>query len=82
MKIHQVKTLKEYYVAIDVGVKTFELRKNDRNYKAGDILHLMEYENNSYTGNQIKFLITYVLENCPQFGLVDGYCVLGIARLY
>ena len=36
MKIHELKTLPEYFDAVFMGKKNFEIRKNDRDYKVGD----------------------------------------------
>ena len=34
-QIHDLKILPEYYDAVDKGVKTYELRFDDRNYAVG-----------------------------------------------
>ena len=47
MVIHRLKILPEYFEAQKNRVKTFEIRKNDRNFKVGD--KLMLYEINSKT---------------------------------
>ena len=41
-QIHDLKILPEYYAAVDKGVKTYELRFDDRNYAVGDMLILRE----------------------------------------
>lgn len=43
--IHQLKIESKYFEQIRTGVKTFELRKNDRNYHIGDYLGLNEITN-------------------------------------
>ncbi|EDN7323724.1 DUF3850 domain-containing protein [Listeria monocytogenes] len=73
-KTHSLKILPEYFDAIDHGVKTFEIRKNDRNFKVGDILILREYDEEHYTGPELKTKITYITDYAQQ----DGYVVLGI----
>lgn len=35
---HNLKILPEYYIAVSDGSKTFEIRKNDRDFHLGDIL--------------------------------------------
>ena len=39
-KIIELKILPEYFEAVKSGKKTFELRKNDRDFCVGDILIL------------------------------------------
>lgn len=49
---HALKTVNPEYYAVLAGRKTFELRKNDRNFKVGDRVVLMEWENNQLTRMQ------------------------------
>lgn len=62
-RIHHLKTWPRYFDAIAKQQKRFELRLNDRNFAAGDILHLREWSpiDGSYTDWTIKARITYVL---------------------
>jgi uncharacterized phage protein (TIGR01671 family) len=73
-KVHDIKINPIFLADIVSGIKTFEIRKNDRGYKKGDILNLQEYENGEYTGNEIEVLVTYI----PDFPLPDDYVVMGI----
>lgn len=77
---HSLKILPEYFAAVKDGKKTFELRKDDRGYAAGDTLVLMEWTTDlqAYTGRLISREVTYVLRDAEQFGLAPGYCILGI----
>lgn len=79
MERHVLKILPEYFQEVWDGKKTFELRKDDRNYNVGDILVLREYTN-GYTGNTIEVVVTHILRNCTKYGLADGYCILSIKR--
>ncbi|WP_270280858.1 DUF3850 domain-containing protein [Enterococcus faecalis] len=72
--IHELKILPEYFEAIVSGNKRFEIRKNDRNYKKGDILRLNEYQDGQYTGDVHVAEITYITDYAQQ----DGYVVLGV----
>lgn len=75
---HYIKILPKYYEAVRTDKKKFELRKNDRDYKVGDEIHLEEWDPSElYTGRSIMKVITYVLKNCEEFGLKDGYCIIG-----
>lgn len=43
MAIHKLKIDSKYFDAVRKGFKTFEIRKNDRNFEVGDKLILQEY---------------------------------------
>ena len=73
--VHQIRCGKTFFEDILKGVKTFTLRKNDRDYKVGDILEKMEFDNGKHTGRSIKQEVIYKLDNYA--GLEDGYCILG-----
>lgn len=78
-KTHELKTWPEYYNAIRIGAKTFEVRYDDRGFQVGDTLNLMEYdpEREMFTGEYQRRVVTYVLRG-GQFGIAPGYVVLGI----
>lgn len=79
---HELKTWSEYFDAVLAGKKTFEVRKNDRDFQEGDILLLNKWDNvkNEYAGSQTAFTITYILKG-GQFGIEEGYCVLGLKQI-
>lgn len=77
-KVHQIRIAKTYFDDVANGIKTFELRKNDRNYKTGDILELMEFADGRNTGRVVRMIVTYMLEGYA--GLEEGYCILGIRK--
>ena len=79
MAKHELKTWSEYFQAVLNGSKTFEVRKNDRSFKVGDLLLLREWDNIEYTGDTALFKITYILQG-GNFGIEAGYCVLGIQK--
>lgn len=76
---HELKIWTEYFEDVVMGVKPFEIRKNDRDFKVGDILHLKEYnsETNNYTGRSIKKKISCIF-NGGQFGIKKDYVILGL----
>ena len=81
MKIHELKILPEYFLEVVNGNKTFEVRKNDRDFQIGDYVTLREYniETNEYTGRQINVKITYVLDNsnyCKEGFVIFSFSVL------
>lgn len=75
--VHNLKIWPEHFQDQKAGIKPFEIRKNDRNYKVGDILILEEWNPDwqQYTGEMIARTITLIVENVN--GLEPGYCVLG-----
>ena len=73
-KVHQIHLAKSYFDDVANGIKTFELRKNDRGYKKGDILEMMEFADGKNTGRMVKVLVTYILEDYT--GIEDGYCIM------
>lgn len=60
--IHELKMLPEYFDAVISGKKSFEIRKNDRPFKVGDLLALNEF-NGNYTGNSCLVYVDYILDN-------------------
>lgn len=74
-KDHRLKTLPIYFNEVLNGNKTFEVRFNDRDFKVGDILHLEEFENQSYTGRVYNVEITYILTDIQY--CKDGFVILG-----
>lgn len=84
--IHDLKTEQPYFDLIVSGKKTFEVRRNDRDFKLYDILNLQEYipfkfiNPLGYTGREIKVIVTYILKG-NQFGISPDYVVMGIKEI-
>ena len=78
---HELKTWPIFYQAIWEGNKTFEVRKNDRNFKVGDQLILKEWrlQTESYTGRAMSVDVLYTLSG-GQFGIEAGFVVMGISQ--
>ena len=76
---HELKTWNEYFEEIFIGNKTFEIRKNDRDFKKGDMLILKEWnpKTENYTGREIEKNVTYIL-NGGKFGLEKGFVAMAI----
>lgn len=70
---HEIKILPEHYDKLRAGVKTFEVRKDDRGYSVGDTLLLREWSHNLYTGRiaECKISDIYRGEFCR-----EGYCII------
>lgn len=76
---HKLKILSRYYEAILQGKKTFEVRKDDRQFQQGDTLILQETVTPygcGYTGREMKVEVTYILRDSEY--VKDGYCIMGI----
>lgn len=91
MKIHELKILPQYFVDVKSGKRTFELRKNDRDFEVGDILMLKEFNPNkqyetmeggvlsNFSGEKILRQISYILKDIE--GLDKNYEILGVKGL-
>lgn len=76
MKTHELKIKPQYFWDIVCNIKTFEVRKNDRNFEVGDIITLREFENGKLTGKSINVEIVYILneeEYCKESYVVLGF---------
>ena len=82
VKTHELKLNKEYFRAVADGTKTFECRWNDRGFQTGDRLLLKEFDTYGYTfkNQDITVEVTYILHG-QRFGIMDGWCVMGIRRV-
>lgn len=59
---HDIKCWPEFFKHLWSGKKTFEIRKDDREYQAGDTLLLREWtERSGYSGRWIKCDVPFVL---------------------
>lgn len=85
-RIHELKTWSEHFNQVFMGHKTFEVRLNDRDFKVGDTLTLIEgdlwgdYPEGKRwfpTGRKLSRRITHILHG-GQFGIREGYCVMSI----
>lgn len=76
--IHSLKCNTLYFDDVISGKKTFEVRKNDCEYKVGDYLALNEYDakDKSYTGASCLVYVDYILDSSDY--CKDGYVVMSI----
>ena len=80
---HDLKCWPEHFGPVVEGVKTVELRKNDRDYQIGDYLLLREFRPNqphqgpgSYTGRIARVRVTHITRGFPW--LAPGYVAMSI----
>ena len=90
MTNHVLKTLPDYWDAIERGEKNFEVRRDDRGFQKGDVLALDRFVHNPVTdqwhvecqdGRPRRLLrkVTYVLTG-GQLGISPGYVVMGLKK--
>ena len=80
---HELKCWPEYFGAILSGKKQFEVRLNDRDFKAGDTLKLLEFDpiSKQYTGRCEIRVVSYIMRDSDLFGLSalqPGYVIMSI----
>ncbi len=80
MEVHNLKIWPKHLRDIILGLKKVEIRKNDRNYKEGDLLSLNEWHplRQLYTGLEIVVKIDYIISGVP--GLEPDYVILQISK--
>jgi hypothetical protein len=73
---HFLKIQPQYFKEVCTGKKSFEIRKNDRNFQVGDLLYLQEFdlEEQEYTGRVVERKITYITDYAQQ----ENYVVMAI----
>ncbi|MCG7285392.1 DUF3850 domain-containing protein [Cellulomonas sp. ACRRI] len=93
--IHDLKIRTQWLARVKSGEKRFELRKHDRDYQVGDVLHLTEVndfgspifypesgdesEGPDRGHNTFDVRVLHVLDGRQADGIDDDYCLLSIA---
>jgi len=83
---HNLKILPQYFDAQSAGIKNFEIRKHDRDFKIGDEIKLVEIDGRlgqpyETTGRTLLLRITYILSGNDFEGIEQGYSILSTERL-
>lgn len=62
--LHNLKINKEFFTPVLEQIKTFEIRKNDRDFHVGDKVVLNEWddEKKHYTGRKTNIEIIYITD--------------------
>lgn len=80
LRLHVLKSLPEFFEPAIVGEKTFEIRRNDRDFRVGDLVLLYEWSDAGFTGRVSDvYSIEYVFPG-GKFGLDSDYCVFSIRK--
>ena len=79
--IHHLKTWPDFFQLVWDDLKTFEYRKNDRDYKQFDTLNLQEFDQTTgvYSGREIVGVVRCIVVEAP--GLPDGYCIMQLGGM-
>lgn len=77
---HTLKIKPIFYLDIISGKKTFEIRKNDRDYKVGDLIKFVDTNGNDFQQvfEQNLYEITYILTHADFEPIPEDYVVFSI----
>ena len=75
--LHHLKLQDNYWDAVMGGMKTFEIRDNDRGFQKGDqvVFNMVDYKGAALPKQSRRFDIGYVLSG---WGLKDGWVAFSI----
>lgn len=74
MASHNLKIHRQHFGPVQLGLKTAELRLNDRDFKVGDWLILNEWDN-GYTGQQVARKVVHISDVCD---IAEGYVLMSM----
>ena len=90
MTVHELKTDPDAFKNVLCGRKNFEIRRNDRYFKVGDLLLLHETVSSGeemkngkplkYTGRTIPRIINYILPG-GQYGIDPEFVVMDVVKI-
>lgn len=76
--IHDIKIRENYACDVIRGKKTFEVRKNDRDYRVGDLLMMRVVSKDGIdAGAVVMATVSYILSD-PEY-VKDGYVIMGLS---
>ncbi|MBQ1293552.1 MAG: DUF3850 domain-containing protein [Clostridiales bacterium] len=97
MTKHNLKLNDRYFDAVLNGIKTFEIRKDDRGFRVGDTLEMYRVNDNglyvskdgTYASNEkgawlepIQMKVTYIITHADfPAGIPEGYVVMSIEKV-
>lgn len=75
---HALKTINPHFQDLKKGVKNFEARKNDRDFKVDDKLLLLEYDSEKgYSGKALTYRVSHILSG-EEYGIKEGYVIMSL----
>lgn len=80
-QVHNLKTWPGPFERVRTKVKKADFRKDDREYKVGDILNLREYDPGlqAYTGRTLVRIVTDIANGHGNpFGIPEGYVMMSL----
>jgi hypothetical protein len=77
--VHELKCWPVSFTEVASGNKPFEARRDDRDFQAGDILWLREWDpiTEKYTGCELRRLITFRTEKGSPW-VKEGFVIMGL----
>lgn len=79
MAYHELKIAPQYLKEVIKGTKTFEVRKDDRGYRPGDVILLRGHDSElGYTGVSVRKCIGYVTNFKQRKGYVVFFAIVGV----
>jgi hypothetical protein len=81
---HELKSWPRFFEDILIGKKSFELRRDDRDFQVGDTVVFKEWDEQlcDFTGRKLRKKITYIVRSediHPQGGLQFGFCIFSFS---
>lgn len=78
-KIHFIKTVQPHFEGRQNGLKTFEIRNNDRDYRVGDVLieRLWHEDEEGFVGPHLVSRVEYI----SSYAQKSGFIVMAVKTL-
>lgn len=79
IRVHALRTQEKFFQGVVDGLKEFDIRKADRDFKIGDFLLLRELRNDKTTGATAACRVVAIWGEIP--GLLPGYVCLSLGTI-
>ena len=83
LTVHRLKCETPFFDAVEAGRKTAELRRNDRDFRVGDVLELIRTKNGTPTHANAKqqVIVTHIVRDCDGPWLAHGFVMLSFRTI-